>query len=201
MKSKSLSSKKVAILATNGFEKSELFDPKKALEAAGAEVEVISLKSGKIKSWDKKDWGKSIEVDLTLKKADASNYDALVLPGGVMNPDMLRIDEDAIAFIKEFASANKPIAAICHGPWTLIEAGVVDGKKMTSWPSLQTDLRNAGAQWVDQEVVVDGNLVTSRKPDDIPAFNEKLIALIARGTQVPAMKKTGKVKPTSSLQH
>ena len=201
MKSKSLSSKKVAILATNGFEKSELFEPKKALEAAGAEVEVISLKSGKIKSWDKKDWGKSIEVDLTLKKADAADYDALVLPGGVMNPDMLRIDEDAIAFIKEFASANKPIAAICHGPWTLIEAGVVEGKKMTSWPSLQTDLRNAGAQWVDQEVVVDGNLVTSRKPDDIPAFNEKLIALIARGTQVPAMKKTGKVKPTSSLQH
>ena len=127
MKSKSLSSKKVAILATNGFEKSELFEPKKALEAAGAEVEVISLKSGKIKSWDKKDWGKSIEVDLTLKKADAADYDALVLPGGVMNPDMLRIDEDAIAFIKEFASANKPIAAICHGPWTLIEAGVVEG--------------------------------------------------------------------------
>ena len=201
MKSKSLTHKKVAILATNGFEKSELFEPKKALEAAGAEVEVISIKSGKIKSWDKKDWGKAIEVDVTLRKADADEYDALVLPGGVMNPDTLRIDEEAIAFIKEFAKANKPIAAICHGPWTLIEAGLVEGRKMTSWPSLQTDLINTGAKWVDEEVVVDGNLVTSRKPDDLPAFNEQLILLITKGTQTLISKKGSKMKSVAMMQH
>lgn len=201
MKSKSLSDKKIAILATNGFEKSELFEPKKALENAGAETDVISIKSGKIKSWDKKDWGKTVDVDVVLKKASADDYDALVLPGGVMNPDQLRINEDAIAFIQAFVQAGKPIAAICHGPWTLIEAGGVEGKKMTSWPSLKTDLENAGAKWVDQEVVVDGFLVTSRKPDDIPAFNEKFIALVASGTISMPMKKNAKSKLTSLSRH
>ncbi len=175
MVSKELTGKKVAILATDGFEKSELLVPKKALEQAGAEVSVVSPKSGKIKSWDKKDWGEAVSVDVTLEEASPEDYDALVLPGGVMNPDTLRINEKAVNFVKAFTTSGKPIGAICHGPWTLIETGFVDGRKMTSWPSLKTDLENAGAVWVDEEVVVDNGLVTSRKPDDLPAFNKKLI--------------------------
>ena len=172
-----LQGKKVAILATDGFEQSELTDPKKNLEDAGATTEVISLKSGEIKGWDKTDWGKSVKVDKTVDQAKASDYDILVLPGGQINPDKLRINEKAVAFVTEFAQSGKVVAAICHGPWTLIEAGVVKGKTMTSWPSLKTDLRNAGAEWVDQEVVTDGNFITSRKPEDIPAFSKKIIEL------------------------
>lgn len=172
---------KVAILATDGFEQSELFEPKKALEEAGAQVSVVSLKSGEIKGWNHTDWGNTIEVDLTVDEANADDFDALQLPGGVMNPDKLRMDENAVNFIKSFFDAGKPVAAICHAPWTLIEAGVVKGKTVTSWASVRTDLENAGAKWVDQEVVTDNGLVTSRKPDDIPAFNEKMIEEFAEG--------------------
>jgi protease I len=201
MNQKSLETKKIAILATDGFEKSELLEPKKALEAAGAEVDVISLKAGEIKSWDRKNWGEAIAVDVTLSNASAEDYEALVLPGGVMNPDALRIQDEAIRFIRAFAEAGKPIGAICHGPWTLIEAGFVDGKKMTSWPSLKTDLKNAGAEWVDEMVVVDENLVTSRKPADLPAFNEKLIALIASGTEFAPSPKKAETKTISLDRH
>ncbi len=171
--------RRIAILATQGVEEVELTKPRKALEDAGAEVTLISpedhMQAGEIHAWDVKDWGKKLVVDLKLSKADANSFDALHLPGGVMNPDYLRVNPDAIAFIKHFFEAGKPVSAICHAPWTLIEAGVVKGRTMTSWPSLHTDLRNAGANWVDREVVVDGNLTTSRKPDDIPAFNKEII--------------------------
>ena len=176
-----LKGKKVAILATDGFEQSELFEPKKALEEAGASVSIVSLKSGEIKGWDESDWGKSIEVDLTIDKAKAEDFDALQLPGGVMNPDKLRTEESVINFIKAFFDAGKPVAAICHAPWTLINAGVVKGRKMTSYHTIRKDLENAGAKWTDEEVVVDNGLVTSRKPDDIPAFNQKMIEEIAEG--------------------
>jgi protease I len=179
-----LRSKRIAALVDNGFEQSELVEPKKALEAAGAAVDIVSPQSGKVKGWNEKNWGDEIAVDRELNGARADEYDALLLPGGVMNPDKLRTNNRAVAFLKAFADAGKPIAAICHGPWTLIEAGVAAGRKMTSWPSLQTDLRNAGAQWVDQEVVTDNGLVTSRKPDDIPAFNRKMIEEIAEGRHV-----------------
>lgn len=172
---------KVAILATDGFEQSELFEPKKALEEAGARVSVVSLKAGEITGWDEKDWGDSIAVDLTIEKARAEDFDALQLPGGVMNPDKLRMDEKAVAFIKAFFDAGKPVAAICHAPWTLIEADVVRGKTVTSWSSLRTDLENAGAKWIDEEVVTDNGLVTSRNPQDIPAFNRKMIEEFAEG--------------------
>lgn len=170
-----LAGRKVAILATEGFEQAELFDPKKALDEAGATTHVISLKSGEIKGWDMTDWGKSIEVDLTVEDADSADYDMLVLPGGVQNPDKLRVNARAVAFVQEFFEAEKPVAAICHAAWTIIEAEEAHGRTMTSWPSLRTDLENAGAEWVDKEVVVDGNLITSRKPDDIPAFNEAIM--------------------------
>jgi protease I len=170
-----LAGKKVAILATDGFEQAELFDPKKALDEAGATTHVISLKSGKIKGWDMTDWGKSIDVDLTVDDADSADYDMLLLPGGVQNPDKLRVNARAVAFVQEFFEAEKPVAAICHAPWTIIEAEEAHGRTLTSWPSLRTDLENAGAEWVDKEVVVDGNLITSRKPDDISAFNEAIL--------------------------
>lgn len=166
---------KVAILATDGFEQAELLDPKKELEQAGAETEILSIKEGEIKAWDKTDWGKSIKVDKLVSHANPDDYAALVLPGGVLNPDKLRMDRNAVSFVRKFAESGKPVAAICHGPWTLVEAGVVRGKTMTSWPSVHTDLINAGACWIDQEVVTDGNFITSRKPDDIPAFSDKLI--------------------------
>lgn len=178
---KKLSGKKVAILATHGFEQSELLEPKKALEDAGAEVKVVSIERGKIKSWKDNDWGDSIDVDLTLDSTRADDYDALLLPGGVINPDTLRNDESAVAFVRNFFEARKPIAAICHGPWTLIDAGAVRGRTVTSWPSIRTDLMNAGANWVDEEAVVDNGLVTSRKPQDIPAFNRKMIEEFAEG--------------------
>jgi protease I len=176
-----LRSKRVAALVDNGFEQSELAEPKKALEAAGARVDIVSPQSGKVKGWQHKDWGTEIAVDRDLNGATADEYDALLLPGGVMNPDQLRSNQAAVAFVKAFVDAGKPIAAICHGPWTLIEAGAVRGRTVTSWPSLRTDLRNAGANWVDQDVVTDNGLVTSRKPDDIPAFNRKMIEEFAEG--------------------
>jgi protease I len=174
-----LKGKKIAILATDGFEQVELTEPKKALEQAGATTHVISLKPGKIKGWKFTEWGDSVAVDKTLDEAKVGEYDLLVLPGGVQNPDKLRVDKHAVAFVKEFAQSGKPVGAICHASWTLIEAGVVEGKTMTSWPSLHTDLTNAGAHWVDKEVVVDGNFITSRKPDDLPAFHQHLIAALA----------------------
>jgi len=177
---------KVAVLATNGFEQSELEQPVAALTAAGATVHVIAPKGPEIQGWEHHDKGRTTAVDLELAKAKAGDYDALVLPGGVINPDALRLEKKAIAFIGEFVKAGKPIGAICHGPWTLIDAGGVEGKTMTSWPSLETDLKNAGAKWVDKEVVVDQGLVTSRKPDDIPAFCKKLIDEIAEGRHAAA---------------
>jgi len=175
-----LKGRHIAILATDGFEQSELTEPKRLLEEAGAQVSVIAPGEAKqIKGWDKKEWGKSVDVDVALSDADASRYDALVLPGGVMNPDKLRLEASAIELIKTFGKSGRPIAAICHGPWTLIEAELVKGSKMTSWPSLRKDLENAGADWEDSEVVVDGHLITSRKPDDIPAFANALIEQLA----------------------
>ena len=176
----SLSAVKVAILVTDGFEQSELTEPKKALEQAGAQAVIISPAGKQVRGWKHTEWGDSFPVDVRLEEAQAGDYSALLLPGGVMNPDYLRWNARAVAFVKAFVDANKPIAAICHGPWTLIEAGAVRNRKITSWPSLRTDLTNAGADWVDQEVVLDGSLVTSRKPDDIPAFNKKMIELFAR---------------------
>jgi protease I len=170
-----LSGKHVAILVTDGFEQVEMTEPRKALNDAGAQTDLISLKPGKVKGWQHTDWGDEFPVDVAIDNAKADDYDALVLPGGVMNPDKLRIDTRAVDFVKAFVAAGKPIAAICHGPWTLIEAGAVKGRQMTSYPSIRSDLQNAGAKWVDREVVVDNGLVTSRKPDDIPAFNKKMI--------------------------
>lgn len=176
-----LKGKRVAILATDGFEQAELLEPRKALDEAGARTEIVAPKEGQIKGWDHTDWGKSADVDKTLDDANPHDYDALVLPGGVMNPDRLRTDPRAINFIRQFIATGKPVAAICHGPWTLIEADAVRGKTMTSWPSLKTDLKNAGANWVDQQVATDSQFITSRKPDDIPAFNQALIAAIEKG--------------------
>jgi len=176
-----LTDKRIAALVDDGFEEVELTKPKKALEEAGATVDVVSPKSGSVKGWQHTDWGDKIDVDLVLPDARPDDYDALLLPGGVMNPDRLRMNPQAVQFVKAFVESGKPIAAICHGPWTLIEAGGVRGRTMTSWPSLQSDLRNAGATWVDREVVVDQGLVTSRKPDDIPAFNAKMIEEFAEG--------------------
>lgn len=188
--SKELAGRKVAIMSTDGFEQSELFEPRKALIAAGAEVKIVSIKSGKIKGWNEKDWGDSIAVDLKLSDADADDFDALLIPGGVMNPDKLRGDEDAIGFLQDFVDAGKPIAAICHGPQVLIEVGLPKGRKMTSYSSIKTDLINAGAKWVDEEVVVDNGLVTSRSPKDIPAFNKKMIEEFAEGEHDRMSKKS-----------
>lgn len=176
-----LSGKRVAILATDGVEEAELVEPRKALDQAGARTQVVSPKSGKIRAWQHDRWGSEITVDVPLQSARADDYDALMLPGGVMNPDRLRMDPKAVQFVKSFFQARKPVAAICHGPWLLVEADVVRGRTVTSWPSLQTDLRNAGAEWVDREVVTDAGLVTSRKPDDIPAFNRKMIEEFGEG--------------------
>lgn len=165
----------IAVLATDGVEQVELTEPVKALKDAGARVEVVSDKDGEIQAFKHHDKASKIPVDTSLEEADPEDFDALVLPGGVINPDALRLIPDAIDFVRHFVEENKPIAAICHGPWTLIDAGGVKGKKMTSWPSLKADLSNAGAKWVDEQVVADGNLVTSRKPADLPAFNKRMI--------------------------
>lgn len=176
-----LQGKTIAILATDGFEQSELIKPRQALDEAGARTQVVSPKEDKIKGWDMKDWGKDVPVDVPLKSADASKYDALLLPGGVQNPDQLRMIPEAVDFVKHFVEEGKPIAAICHGPWMLVEADAVRGRTVTSWPSLKTDIENAGGNWVDEQVILSNGVVTSRKPDDIPAFNREMIDLFSKG--------------------
>ena len=176
-----LKGKRVAVLVANGFEQVELTRPREALETAGAKVEVVSPETNEVRGWNHTEWGTSVKVDRALDSARADNYDALLLPGGVMNPDRLRMNPKAVEFVKQFFDSGKPIAAICHGPWTLIDAGVVRGVKMTSYPAIKTDLKNAGAVWVDEEVVVDRGIVSSRKPSDIPAFNRKMIEEFVEG--------------------
>lgn len=178
-----LSGKRIAFVATDGVEQVELLDPRRAVEEAGAETALVSVDDGEIQGFNHLDHGEKIPVDLSAKQADAADFDALVLPGGVANPDLLRQDPDVLRFVRGFFEQDKPVGVICHGPWTLVEADVVRGRTLTSWPSLRTDLRNAGAEWVDREVVVDGRLVSSRKPDDIPAFNEKIIEVFANGSR------------------
>jgi protease I len=185
-----LDGKTVAFLATEGVEQVELTEPWKAVENAGGTPELISLEPGAVQAFNHLDKGDTFPVDHTAAEADAARYDALVLPGGVANPDFLRADEDAVAFVRAFFDQAKPVAAICHGPWTLIDAGVVEGRTLTSWPSLQTDLRNAGATWVDEEVHVDSGLVTSRNPDDLPAFCAKLVEEIAEGVHEEQRERT-----------
>lgn len=180
-----LRGKKIAILATDGVERVELLEPRKALDEAGAQTVVVSPKSGKIKGWDHDRWGDDIAVDQSLDTARAEDFDALILPGGVMNPDHLRQNEQAVQFVRSFFDVGKPVAAICHAPWMLVEADVISGRTVTSYPSLRTDIRNAGGEWVDREVVTDEGLVTSRKPDDIPAFNRKMIEEFAEGVHQP----------------
>jgi deglycase len=177
----SLQGKRVAFLATDGVEEVEYVKPREAVEKAGAEVDLVSIKDGPIQAFNHLDKSQTYEVDVTAAKADADRYDALVLPGGVATPDLLRTDADAVRFVRAFFDAGKPVGAICHGPWTLIEAGVVEGRTVTSWPSLRTDLANAGATWVDEECFVDNGLVTSRKPDDLPAFCAKIVEEFAEG--------------------
>jgi protease I len=176
-----LAGKKAAILAANMFERVELDEPRKALEEAGAQTDVVSIHDGEIQGFDHFQPKNKVKVDKTVEEVAVADYDALFIPGGVGNPDQLRGDENAVNFVREFAASMKPIAAICHAPWVLVEAGVVRGRTVTSWPTLQTDIRNAGGKWVDKEVVVDDGIVTSRKPDDIPAFNEKMIEEFAEG--------------------
>jgi len=179
-----LKGKKVAILAADMFERVELEEPRKALEEAGAETEIVSIHDGEIQGFDHFEPASTVKVDKTVEEVMPDDYDALLIPGGVGNPDQLRGDENAVAFVRGFNEARKPMAVICHGPWVLVEAGVVRGRRLTSWPTLETDILNAGGNWVDDEVVVDGNLVTSRKPDDIPAFNREMTRLFS-GERVP----------------
>ncbi|PQV47414.1 protease I [Jejuia pallidilutea] len=176
-----LEGKKIAILATDGFEKSELFQPLETLKNEGATVHIISNKDGAIKSWDDTNWGKTINVDKTLNQANESDYNALVLPGGQINPDVLRIEDSALNFVKAFFKSGKPVAAICHAPWLLISAGVINGRKVTSYKSIKDDVINAGGNWVDEEVVVDSGLITSRNPKDLPAFCNKIIEEVREG--------------------
>jgi protease I len=187
MADQSLKGRKVAILVADGFEQVELEKPRQALKDAGAETSIVSPKEGRVKSdrvkgWNFTEWGDELPVDIALDKASADDFDALLLPGGVINPDKLRMIPSAVAFVKSFFDAGKPVASICHGPWTIIEAGAADGRRIASWPSLKTDLRNAGAEWVDEPVVLDSNLVTSRKPDDIPQFNRAMIELFGQAS-------------------
>jgi protease I len=173
---------KVALLATDGFEQAELIEPRKALDAAGADTKIVSPKAGKVRGWKSKEWGDEVAVDQNLDQANAADYGALVLPGGVINADALRMQPKAVAFVKAFFDAGKPVGVICHGSWAMIEAGAARGLRMTSWPSLKTDLQNAGAEWVDEQVVVDGQLVSSRKPDDLPAFNREITRLFGQAS-------------------
>ena len=186
-----LDGKRIAFLATDGVEQVELTEPLEAVRNEGAEVEVISLKKGEFQGFNHLDKGDTFTADRAVKDADADDYDGIVLPGGVANPDFLRTDEDAVRFVRSFVEAKKPVGAICHGPWTLVEADVIKGRTLTSWPSLQTDIRNAGATWVDEEVHVDQGLVTSRKPDDLPAFNAKVIEEVAEGRHERAPEPAG----------
>ena len=181
MAERKLEGKKVAILAADMFERVELEQPRRALEDAGATTEVVSIHGGEIKGFDHFDPASTVKVDRTVEEVSVDDYDALLVPGGVGNPDQLRGDENAVGFVRDFVESKKPIAVICHGPWVLVEAGVVRGRKLTSWPTLQTDIRNAGGDWVDQQVVVDDGIVTSRKPDDIPAFNRKMVEEFCEG--------------------
>lgn len=180
MANENLKGLKVAILITDGFEQVEMTEPRKALDQAGAKTRIVSPKGDRVRAWNFTDWGDEFPVDVALDQAQPQDFDALLLPGGTMNPDVLRVQAKAIEFAKAFFNAGKPVASICHGPWTIIETGAARGRRIASWPSLKTDLQNAGAEWVDQEVVVDSNLVTSRKPDDIPAFNREMIELFSR---------------------
>ncbi|HEU5477288.1 MAG TPA: type 1 glutamine amidotransferase domain-containing protein [Gaiellaceae bacterium] len=180
-----LKGKRVAILAADMFERVELEEPRKALEDAGADVEIVSIHDGEIKGFDHFEPANTVKVDRTVEEAAPDDYDALMVPGGVGNPDQLRGDENAVAFVRGFHDAGKPMAVICHGPWILVESGIVRGKRLTSWPTLETDIRNAGGDWADDEVVVDGSLVTSRKPDDIPAFNREMLRIFS-GERIPA---------------
>ena len=176
-----LNGKRILILATNGFEQSELEVPRDRLKAAGAEVHVVSPEAGEIKGWDKKDWGRPVKVDRKLKEASAADYDAIVLPGGQINPDLLRVNKDALKLIKAFYDAGKTVAAVCHAPWLLVETGIAKGKKMTSYPSIKTDVMNAGATWEDKEVVTDNGVITSRNPGDLEAFSKKIIEEVREG--------------------
>jgi protease I len=180
-----LKGKKVAILAADMFERVELEEPRQALEEAGADVEILSIHDGEIQGFDHFEPANTVPVDRTVEEVSPDDYDGLLIPGGVGNPDQLRGDENAVSFVRRLHEAGKPMAVICHGPWVLVESGVVRGKRVTSWPTLETDIRNAGGDWVDQEVVVDGNVVTSRKPDDIPAFNREMLRIFS-GERVPA---------------
>jgi protease I len=189
MADQKLKGKRVAIVAADMVERVELIEPRKALQDAGAETELISIKPGEIRTFNHFDPAESERVDKAVEEVDASDYDALLIPGGVGNPDQLRGDENMVAFVRAFFEQGKPVAAICHAPWVLIDAGVVSGRTLTSWPTVGTDLRNAGANWVDKEVVVDSGLVTSRKPDDIPAFNEKMIEEFAEGKHAEQAQK------------
>jgi len=176
-----LSQKKIAILATHGFEQSELEVPRDRLKAAGATVDIVSLQAGEIKGWDKKDWGRPVKVDKTLQDVSADQYDAIVLPGGQINPDLLRVEPKALSFIKDMFNQKKIVAAVCHAPWLLIETGIAKGRKMTSYKSIKTDVMNAGAQWEDSEVVVDNGVITSRNPGDLEAFSAKIIEEVREG--------------------
>ncbi len=180
-----LDGKKVAILVADGFEQVEMTGPRKALDEAGAETKIVSLKSGRIQGMHHMDKAEKFDVDLTVDRARPEDFDALVIPGGLFNPDALRANEDALEFTRHFFEEGKPVAAICHGPWVLVDAGLTRGRTLTSWPHIKTDIKNAGGKWIDEEVVVDNGLVTSRKPDDIPAFNEKMIEEFAEGKHSP----------------
>jgi protease I len=193
-----LKGKRVAIVATDMVEQVELVEPRKALEGAGAKTDLISIEPGQIQGFNHYDKADKIPVDRTIEEVSADEYDGLLLPGGVGNPDTLRTDENVVSFVRDFFEQGKPVAAICHGPWTLVEAGVVRGRTLTSWPSIQTDIRNAGGTWVDEEVHVDQGLVTSRKPDDIPAFNAKMIEELAEGKHAEQREKTLQAKGTRS---
>lgn len=199
--SQNLKGKKVAILATDGFEQVELTEPRKALDAAGAQTQVVSPKTDKIRGWNFTNWGDDVKVDVQLDQAQPDDFDALLLPGGVMNPDTLRMNDKAVEFVAAFFDAGKPVAAICHGPWTIIEADCADGRRIAAWPSLKTDLRNAGAEWVDEEACVDGNLVSARKPDDIPAFNREMCALFARSPEEIAAAQAGAEEVVAMYVH
>jgi protease I len=187
-----LQGKRIAIAATDGFEQVELTEPKRALDAAGATVHVISINPGEIKGWKISDWGDTTKVDKTFDEAKPGEYDALVLPGGQINPDKLRVEPKAVAFVTEFFKSGKPVGAICHGPWMLVEANLVKNRTLTSWPSIRTDIRNAGGHWVDEEVVTDQNLTTSRKPEDLPAFNQRIIEELSQvKSQTPEKESVG----------
>ena len=193
-----LKGKRVAIVATDMVEQVELVKPRKALDEAGARTDLISIEPGEIQGFNHYDKADKFPVDRTIEEASADEYDGLLLPGGVGNPDTLRMDENVVSFVRDFFEQGKPVAAICHGPWTIVDAGVVRGRTLTSWPSLQTDIRNAGGKWVDEEVVVDQGLVTSRKPEDIPAFNAKMIEELAEGKHAGQREKTLRAEATSS---